>query len=339
MDVLSDVMAIVRTGCPRSARVEWHAPWGQRFPSAPGSAGFQVILQGSCWLIPPAGDPIPVNVGDVLFFPHGDGYAMADSPATPLPESVCDPGDEAGLFASASFPGPGAATVMLCGGYQLDPSRSHPILRELPEVIHLPAHLGHRPELRAAVELLGSEIANPRLGADTVVSSLLDTLLLYILRAWYDSGPGQCQVSGWAAALADPAISAALDAVHRDPGHAWTLPSLAGLAGLSRAAFSRRFTTLVGQSPMAYLTWWRLAVAGRLLHESDASQAEVAARVGYGSEFAFANAFKRHYGIAPGRYRRHTCPQPADPVTRGATDGESGRATGRQSGGERVAVR
>ncbi|MEU8248146.1 AraC family transcriptional regulator [Nonomuraea sp. NPDC048916] len=317
MDVLSDVMAIVRTGRPRSARVEWHAPWGQRFPSSPGSAGFQVILQGSPWLIPPTGDPIALGVGDVMFFPHGHGYALADSPATPLAESACDPGDEACLFGSASFPGPGAATVMLCGGYQLDPSRSHPILRELPELIHLPAHLGHRPELRAAVELLGGEIANPRLGADTVVASLLDTLLLYILRAWYDTGPGRCQVSGWAAALADPAISAVLDAVHDDPAHPWTLPSLADLAGLSRAAFSRRFTTLVGQSPMAYLTWWRLATAGRLLRESDAPQAEVATRVGYGSEFAFANAFKRHYGVAPGRYRREGCPRPPGPVDGG----------------------
>jgi AraC-like DNA-binding protein len=311
MDVLSDVIAIMRTGRPRSARIEWHAPWGQRFPSAPGSAGFQVILQGSSWLLPPEGRPIALSVGDVLFFPHGHGYAMADHPTTPVAEPECDPyHDEPELFASRSVAGSGTATVLLCGGYRLDPTRAHPLLRELPEMIHLPARLGLHPELRAAVELLGAEIQQPRLGADTVVSSLLDMLLLYILRAWFDAERGHCTVSGWADALADPGISAALDAMHRDPAHPWTVAELASRAGSSRAAFARRFAALVRQPPLTYLTWWRLAGAGRLLLESDAPLSEVAARVGYGSEFAFANAFKRQYGMAPGRYRRNPCSAP-----------------------------
>lgn len=316
MDVLSDVMAVVRAGRPRSVRVEWRAPWGQRFPSVPGSAGFQVILQGSAWLLPPAGDPVPLGVGDIVFFPHGHGYAMADSPLTPL-AAACDPSEEGELFASASVDGPGAATVTLCGGYRLDPDRGHPLLRDLPELIHLPARLGHHPELRAAVELLAGEITRPRLGADAVVSSLLDTMLLYILRAWFDAPHGHCQAGGWAAALADPGISAALDAVHRDPAHPWTVRSLGERAGLSRAAFSRRFTALIGQPPLAYLTWWRLATASRLLRATDAPLGEVAARVGYGSEFAFANAFKRAYGLPPGRFRRELpCAVPPAAVTR-----------------------
>ncbi|WP_219463974.1 AraC family transcriptional regulator [Nonomuraea rhizosphaerae] len=308
MDVLSDVLAIMRTGRPRSARVEWHAPWGQRFPAVPGSAGFQVVLQGSAWLLPPGGDPVAMGVGDVVFFPHGHGWAMADSPGTPVAEPACDPLEELETFASASVPGPGAATVLLCGGYRLDPGRAHPLLRDLPDVIHLPARLGRHPELRAAVDLLGGEIGDPRLGADTAVSSLLDVLLLYILRAWFDAAPEHCQVTGWAAALADPAISAALDAIHRDPAHPWTVQALGARAGLSRAAFSRRFTALVGQPPLAYVTWWRLATAARLLRESEGALGEISARVGYTSEFAFANAFKREYGTAPGRYRRHPCP-------------------------------
>ncbi|TDD37600.1 AraC family transcriptional regulator, partial [Nonomuraea terrae] len=225
MDVLSDVIAVMRTGRPRSARVEWHAPWGQRFPSVPGSAGFQVILQGSCWLLPPDGPPVALAVGDVLFFPHGHGYAMADQPTTPVDEPRCDPAAEGGdLFASASVGGSGAPTVTLCGGYELDPARAHPLLRDLPDLIHLPARLGLHPELRAAVELLGAEVHKPRLGADTIVSALLDMLLLYILRAWFDAPREHCTVSGWAQALADPGISAALDAIHRDPAHPWTCP-------------------------------------------------------------------------------------------------------------------
>lgn len=304
--MLSDVIAVVRTGRPRSARIQWHGSWGQRFPSAPGSAAFQVVLQGSCWLLPPSGAPVALGVGDVVFFPHGHGYGLADAPSVPLAEPVCDPLEDAELFASASVGQPQGRTptVTLCGGYQLDPSRTHPLLRDLPDVIHLPARLGQRHELRAAVDLLGGEIENPRFGGDAIVPALLDMLLLYILRTWFDEQPERGTTTGWAAALADPAINAALQAIHGDPAQHWTVQTLGDQAGLSRAAFARRFTALVGQPPLAYLTWWRMTTAARLLRESDVSLSEVAARVGYTSEFAFANAFKREYGTAPGKYRR-----------------------------------
>ncbi|MEV0617027.1 AraC family transcriptional regulator [Nonomuraea sp. NPDC050404] len=304
MDVLSDVIAIMRTGEPRSARVEWRAPWGQQFPSAPGSAGFQVILQGTSWLLPPTGPPVPLSAGDVLFFPHGHGYAMADSPSTPVAEPQCDPAEIGDLFVSDSIAGTGPATVLLCGGYRLDPARTHPLLRDLPEVIHLPAGPGLPAELRAAVDLLGAEVHRPKLGAGSVVLALLDMLLLFILRAWFTAEHGRCEVTGWAAALADPDVSAALDAMHRDPAHPWSVAELGARAGLSRAAFARRFAALVGQPPLAYLTWWRLSTAGRLLRETDAPLSRIAGQVGYGSEYAFANAFKREYGLAPGKYRR-----------------------------------
>jgi AraC-like DNA-binding protein len=194
--------------------------------------------------------------------------------------------------------------LTLCGAYQLDPARAHPLLRDLPEVLHLPARLGHHAELRAAVDLLGAELQRPRLGADALIAALLDLLLLYLLRSWFDEQPASGTATGWAAALRDPAIGAAIHAIHRDPARPWTVESLGAHVGLSRAAFARRFTTLVGQPPLAYLTWWRMTSAARLLVDSDAPLAAVAARVGYTSEFAFATAFKRHVGTPPGTYRR-----------------------------------
>jgi AraC-like DNA-binding protein len=294
VDVLSDVIAVMRTGEPRSARVEWHAPWGQRFVSIKGSAGFQVVMQGSCWLVPPGGPPI----------------ALADNPDTPLTDPACDPqhdprwdqryaSDVIGRTTDSQ-----AVTVTVCGGYQLDTTRAHPLLRELPEIVHLPAKAGQRLDLRAAVDLLGGELGDIRLGVDTVVPALLDMLLLYILRAWFTEQGEHGRASGWVAALSDPAVSAALSAIHGDPGKPWSVEALATRARLSRAAFSRKFTTLVGQPPMTYLTWWRMTSAARLLRDSEASLSVIAGQVGYTSEYAFSNAFKRQFGTAPGRYRR-----------------------------------
>jgi AraC-like DNA-binding protein len=309
MDVLSDVITVARTGRPRSAYVRWHAPWGQQFASVPGSAGFQVILEGHCWLLPPHAAPVQLGAGDVLFLPHGSGHTLADSPATVVTTPACTPDD-------AELPGPytsdsvdrlgqdGPATVVLCGAYRLDPSRTHPLLLTLPDLIHLPADRDRHSELHAAVQLLAAEVGNPRLGTSATVPAHLDTLLMYILRIWLAEQPTRNSTTGWVAALNDPAVTAALHAVHRDPAAPWTVAELAAEAGLSRATFARRFTSLIGQPPLGYLTWWRLTTAARLLRATEAPLRSIAAQVGYTSEFAFANAFKRMHGLAPGVYRR-----------------------------------
>ncbi|NED96781.1 AraC family transcriptional regulator [Phytoactinopolyspora alkaliphila] len=310
MDVLSDVIAVMRTGQPRSARVTWHAPWAQRFASVPGSAGFQVILQGPCWLLSSDAEPVPLAAGDVVLMPHGRGHTLADSPSTAVTAPACDPTSPEFLehrtgTGTVGEPGTGAAvTVTVCGAYQLDHARAHPLLSDLPDLVHLPAHLGRHPELRATVDLLATELERPGLGTDAIVPALLETLLLYMLRTWFDAQPADGAATGWAAALKDPAVTAALQTMHREPARPWTVATLAAHAGLSRAPFARRFTAVVGQPPLSYLTWWRMTTAARLLQESDAPLNAIAGRVGYTSEFAFANAFKRQYGAPPGRYRR-----------------------------------
>ncbi|BCJ47045.1 hypothetical protein GCM10010168_34350 [Actinoplanes ianthinogenes] len=187
----------------------------------------------------------------------------------------------------------------MCGAYRLRRAQAHPLLSGLPEVVHVPAG---DPALDAAVALLAAELAGGGPGAAAVIPALLDTLLLYIVRAWLRADAGRT-ATGWAAALADPALAAALHAVHADPAHPWTVQELGAVAGLSRAAFARRFTTVVGQPPLAYLTWWRMTLARRLLTGGDLPLRAVAARSGYANEFAFAKAFKREAGIAPGHYR------------------------------------
>ncbi|WP_055589504.1 AraC family transcriptional regulator [Peterkaempfera griseoplana] len=313
MDVLSDAVAAMRTGVPHSSRTRLHAPWGLRFAPLQG-AGFHVVLQGSCWLLPTAGEPIRLGVGDVAFLPRELGHAIADDPTTPLVDSPAGqpagPGEPGAPLrapdawaAGVDGAGQGATTVLLCGAYRLDQSRAHPLLAELPDVVHLPARVGQQPALRGAIELLGRELAaEPLPGAVGALSALLDVLLLYILRAWHEEQAGH-SVTGWGAALRDPAVAAALRAVHREPARPWTVQTLAAEAGLSRSAFAQRFTGTVGSPPLAYLTWWRMTFAARLLRETDAVLRSVAERSGYTSEYAFAKAFKREFGTAPGRYR------------------------------------
>ncbi|NGO79286.1 AraC family transcriptional regulator [Streptomyces sp. YC504] len=315
MDVLSDVLAVLRTGRPRAAHVRWHAPWAQEFASVPGSAGFQIVLEGSCLLLPPDGEPVRLAAGDVLLMPHGSGHTLADSLDTFVPAPACAPDDPRHSTPYAfdrvdPTGGSGPATVILCGTYQLDPRRTHPLLLGLPERIHLPADDGRGSELRSAVDLLASELGRPRLGSDAAVPALLETLLLYILRIWFAEQPPHGGPAGWAAALNDPQITAALDAIHGAPGDPWTVASLAGRAGLSRAPFARRFAALTGQPPLTYLTWWRMTLSARLLQSTDAPLKSLATQVGYASEFAFAAAFKRTYGVPPGRYRRTPDPAP-----------------------------
>ncbi|MGW2559647.1 AraC family transcriptional regulator [Streptomyces sp. NPDC001514] len=314
MDVLSDAIAAMRVGRPHSARTVLYAPWGLRFPAA-GGAGFHVVLEGSAWLLPPEGaEPVQLGPGDVVFLARGRGHGLAGHPDSPLDDVVLA-SDGSWPDAPSPLPGPERpSAVLLCGAYQLNKTRAHPLLTDLPPVIRFPARVGQYPALRSAVELLGAELAAPQPGSDALVPALLDTMLLYLLRAWWlQERAGE--PTGWAAALGDPAMTAALDAMHADPAHPWTVEELGARAGLSRAAFARRFTALVGQSPLAYLTWWRMTTAGRLLRETDAPLRTVAVRAGYTSEFAFAKAFKREYGLPPGHYRRDEGgPPPRSPV-------------------------
>lgn len=302
MDVLSDVVAAIRAGRPHSARRYKYAPWGLKWPDGE-DATFHVILRGSAWLVLPDAKPVALAPGDVVFLAHGQGHGLASGPDVPL--------GEVRLLPDGTWSGPpeerGAGrpdTVTLCGTYRLDRDRGRRLLAELPDVLHLPAQVGGHRALRAAVELLGMELEEQRPGTDAIVTSLLDTLLLYILRAWCEREHTTGRGRGWAAALADPAVAAALCALHGAPGRAWTVAELGLVAGLSRAAFARRFTALMGEPPLTYLTWWRMTTAGRLLRHDDLSLSQVAGRTGYTSEFAFAKAFKREFGVAPGRYRR-----------------------------------
>lgn len=299
MDVVSDAVSAVRVGRPSSNRVRVSGSWCTRLAPYDG-AGFHVILEGSCWLLPDSGSPVSLGAGDVVLLPHGTGHVIADAPADATTVKQAVPferwlDDKGPRRPRATF----GEVQMLCGKYRLDRSRMHPLMAELPKVVHLPNRVGAHPELRAAVDLLGHELATQGPGACIAVPSLLDLLLVYMIRSWAAQG-----TSGtWPTVLGDPVAATALRALHSNPAAPWTNDRLAAEAGVSRATLARRFTNLVGRPPMAYLTWWRLTFAATLLRDTPDPLAAIARRVGYGTPYALSHAFSREFGTTPGQYR------------------------------------
>ncbi|GAA1597047.1 AraC family transcriptional regulator [Kribbella hippodromi] len=294
MDVLADVVTAMKTGPATSGRSDVRGPWGLRFVRSSG-ATFHLVLQGTAWLLPPEGDPIPLGPGDAVLLPRGLDHALADHPDSPLVDF--DPTMEEPLD------GPGARALLLCGTYRLDRERPHPVLSRLPDVVVVPANPGRHRSLHTAISILGEELDARRPGSAAVVPALVDALLVLILRAWFEDSNCPTE-SGWARALTDPAVVQGLELIHEQPGAAWTVAELAAGVGLSRAAFARRFTDAVGEPPLTYLSRWRMTTAARLLRDHDRPLATVAKQIGYTSEFAFAKAFKRDFGVAPGTYRK-----------------------------------
>jgi transcriptional regulator GlxA family with amidase domain len=193
--------------------------------------------------------------------------------------------------------------VLLCGTYALDWARPHPLIAELPSVIHLPARASVGAPLRAVVGLLDAEVQRDGGSLGAAVPSLLDLLIIYTVRTWYER-EAQRGAQGWARALQDPSVRIALENIQQFPAKPWTVAQLAAAGGISRTAFARRFRNLTGEPPLTYLTRWRMTVAARLLRETDFPIDSVAVRAGYGSPFAFGKAFKKSIGTSPGAYRR-----------------------------------
>jgi AraC-like DNA-binding protein len=302
VDVLADILTAMRVGHPVAALTEVDSPWGLRFDQVLGAA-FHVVLQGTCWLTPLDGSgftAVELGPGDAVLLGRGAAHAMGsavDVPLTAFTPTRDTPGAPFGRFALS---GPGARSTIVCGAYKLVRSRPHPLLRDLPEVVHLSTVQGRHPGLRAMVELLGTELRDAPPGAAAVAPSLVDALLVYLLRAWLQESSG---TTSWPAALADPPTARVLAAVHSEPGRAWTVEQLAAVAGMSRAAFARRFAAVVGEPPLTYLTRWRMTTAAQLLRGTDKTLAQIASAVGYGSAFAFAKAFRREHATTPGGYR------------------------------------
>lgn len=199
--------------------------------------------------------------------------------------------------------GEGAETRLVCGSFRFERRDAHPLLELLPPLIHLrPAEAPAAEWLEATLRFLAWETREAKPGTETIVSRLTDVVFVQVLRAWIEALPeGR---GGWLGALRDRQVGAALALVHRAPERDFTNASLAAAVGMSRSRFAARFSALVGEPPLAYVSRWRLETAAGLLRDGALSLGEVAERVGYDSEAAFSKAFRRRFGSPPGAYRR-----------------------------------
>ncbi|MFC4536247.1 AraC family transcriptional regulator [Sphaerisporangium dianthi] len=266
------------------------------------------VVRGEAWVTHADGRPVRLGAGDVAVVRGPDPYTVADDPRTP-PQVVIHPGQRCATVEGEPLAGAmdlGVRTwgtgldgpmVMLTGTYQMRGEINRRLLAVLPPLLVLPDDDWDSP----LVPLLAAEIVKDEPGQQAVLDRLLDVLLIAVLRTWL--ARAQAQAPAWYRAHGDPIVGKALRMLHNNPGHPWTVAALAAGAGVSRAALARRFTDLVGEPPMAYLTAWRLALAADLLRGSDATVGAVAGQVGYSSSFALSAAFKRVLGVSPQDYR------------------------------------
>lgn len=196
--------------------------------------------------------------------------------------------------------------AMLCGAFHVEHPDAHPFFQCLPKVIHIAGEGGRMAQgLAEIVRLLTREASSHLFGKEVILRRLSELLFIQVMRVWIEQ---QAAVStGWIAALRDHPINTALGLLHQSPEHGWKVEELAEVVGLSRSAFAARFTRLVGEPPIAYLTRWRMQRARRLLR-SDVKIERIARLLGYESEVAFRLAFKREVGVPPARYRKAARP-------------------------------
>ncbi|PZG14277.1 AraC family transcriptional regulator [Nonomuraea aridisoli] len=276
-------------------------PWSLRIQDEAPLA-VTALVRGEAWIMSDGGEPVRLRPGEVAVIRGPEPYTVADHPATP-PQIVIHPGqlctnldgesvyESMGLGVRTWGNDPDGDTVLLCGTYTMEGAVSRRLLDSLPPLIVQPGG--------PVIELLGAEIVKDEPGQEAVLDRLLDLLVIAVLRTYFATH----QAPGWYRAMGDPVVGKAMRMLQDDPAHPWTVASLAAEVGVSRASLARRFTELVGEPPMAFLTDWRLALAADLLREPDATIGSVARKVGYGSPFALSAAFKRVRGVSPQEHR------------------------------------
>ncbi|MBU9847236.1 AraC family transcriptional regulator [Rahnella ecdela] len=299
MDPLSDVLSLLKPRSYMSKGFEAGGEWSVQFPDHYQSIKCNAIITGECWL---AVDGVPAAVhlqaGDCFVLPSGRPFRLASDLSIP-------PVDAVPIFEQARDGGTvscnGGKDFFLTGSrFAVNGTNASTLLAMLPPVVHISKE-SDRQSLRWAVECMMQELRDERPGGLLIAQHMAHMMLVQALRMHVDNTQ-EGENSGWFAALADKQLSQALNAMHENPSHRWTVQTLAERAGMSRSVFSQKFKLAVGSAPLEYLTRWRMLLAGDRLTNSKEPVSAVALSLGYESESAFSTAFKRTLGCSPRQY-------------------------------------
>jgi len=303
-DPLGEALHSLRMSGAFYCRSEFTEPWGLTLPPLPGYLWFHVVTSGRIMVELGDGERATLDSGDLALVTQGAGHRLFSDPGAPAPGILeLDRDEISDRYEVLRHGGGGALSRVMCGAVRFDHPAARNLVALLPEIIYVDA--SGAPDaawMQGTVGLIAAETKHLRPGGEAVIPRLADVLVIQAIRWWIETDPSA--QTGWLGALRDEQIGQALALIHADPARAWTVAALADEVAMSRSAFAARFTELVGEPVMQYLTRWRMLVAVNALRDERATVAELSNRLGYRSEAAFARAFKRVIGVAPGAIKQ-----------------------------------
>ncbi|MEZ5426926.1 MAG: AraC family transcriptional regulator [Pyrinomonadaceae bacterium] len=306
MDVLSDILRTVQVEGSLYFRTAFSPPWGVIVPPYKNVSRYHLVVRGSCFVyIEGFEKPLRLEKGDLILITNGTEHRLCysvDTECLTLDEVL----DKSGFDGKGALvwgeDDPGETTSLVCGHFAFESERGKLLLNALPPFIHVPnTEILHYGWLDSATKFITHEAFKRELGSDAVINRLAEIIFIQTIRTFAKSN-GHTQ--NLFAALIDPQISQVLEQMHRRPERAWTVDGLARTAGMSRTILSERMRDVLGISPMAYLTQWRMELAHEALTRGRDGIPEISEAVGYQSLSAFTRAFKKHFGRGPGAVRR-----------------------------------
>lgn len=307
MDVLSDVFETVQVRGTLYFRTDFSHPWGTTVPRLGRATRFHYVMSGECWIRVNDHAPVKLDEGDFILVPGGASHVLSSAPdhAAPPLEDILRMakynGDRSVVLTGEK---PSAATRLICGHFNFADGADHPLLRALPDhvILRKEARLA-RPWLNEVINLLVTNVFRTPDAPIAVITRLSEIVLIETLRSAGDEAP---EVRQLVEGFADPRIGRALAIIHREWDRDWTVEALAREAGMSRTRFATRFHALLGTTPIAYLSDWRLQRAASLLATTNRTVVEIARLSGYTSAASFARAFRHRYGATPKNWRRQS---------------------------------
>jgi len=307
-DPLGETLHLLHLTGTYYCKSELTAPWGVDLPAFDGCMMFHIVTAGYCWLDVEGDEPRLLQQGSLALVPHGIGHSIRSHPNAETDALFDIPVEKiSDRYEIMRYGGEGELTHLTCGVVRFDHVAGRQLIALLPKVLQIDTWADEAGNwLQSTLRFIAREAKELRPGGETVITHLADILIIQAIRSWIDSAPeADC---GWLAALRDDHVGRALAAIHREPEKEWSVDLLAKEVGMSRSGFSARFTSLVGESAMRYLTQWRMQLARSQLQETSDTLSVIADRLGYQSEAAFCRAFKRVFDVSPGSVRHTDTP-------------------------------